>query len=110
MPVNYRDYADPECAGSTTIVFMSDSFHLWLRLVPAYAAGWRVASFPLSSANDDATAPIPVTGLISPALVTDAIPSAAPLILYLALGQPGDTSIADVLYATKQAGGVEIRF
>ena len=51
-----------------------------------------------------------VSGLSSPALVTDAIPSTAPLILYLALAQPGDTSIANVLYARKQAGAVELRF
>jgi hypothetical protein len=78
--------------------------------VAGFPAGWRAAAFPLSSANDDETAPFPVTGLSAPARVVDPIPSAAPLILYLALGQPGDTPIPDVLHVSKQPTGVEIRF
>src|SRR6185369_6762328 len=50
--------------------------------VAAFSAGWRSVSFPLASANDDATAPFPVTGLSAPAQVTDPIAAAAPLILY----------------------------
>ena len=49
-------------------------------------------------------------GLAAPALVVDGLASAGPLILYSALGAPGDTPVANVLRARKVPTGVEVTF
>ena len=76
----------------------------------AFTSGWRAVSLPLSSANDDPTAPFPVVGLSSPAQVVDTLPSAGPLILYRALAQPGDMPIAGIMLVAKRPAGVAISF
>lgn len=79
-------------------------------VVASYAPGWRAAAFPLTSLNDDESAPFPMSGLASPVQVIDTNAPSVPLVLYLLLDQPGDAATLDVLRVTRVAGGVAIAF
>jgi hypothetical protein len=114
--LQYRDPADGvlRLVAGTAIDIgayeFSPGISLHRGMVAAFAPGWRSAALPLTSGNDDETAPFPIGGLRAPAVSLDALATTAPLVLYSALGQPGDLPIADLLFVRKRPPDVEISF
>jgi hypothetical protein len=94
--------------GATAVTADAISLALFRGSVLALTPGWRAAALPLTSPNDDETAPFPLA-TASPGVVSDTLPAAGPLILYRLLG-PGDAPTGNGLRAVKTGSSVSLSF
>ena len=81
---------------------------LYRGTVADLSVAWKPAALPLTSSNDDATAPFPLAAA-SPGLADDALPAAGPLTLYRVL-RAGDLDAGNRLRAFKAAGVARLSF
>ena len=83
----------------------SGTAHRWS--VPTVDPGWRAATFPFTTLNDDETAPFPLATAL-PASWRDDIPSGDPLTMYRLLNAGEPTG--NRLNVVKSGAGVAISY
>ena len=84
---------------------------LYRGVVASLSPGWQASALPLTAANDDPTPPFPLSTALG-GLETDALPTAAPLVLYRVLLK-GTLDAGNLLRAVKSGaspGQVELRY
>ena len=105
--VTYRNACYAAMAGLAAN-YQGKCVFLYRGSAAAFGQGWRLATFPLTSANDDETSPFPVTVTL-PGSVNDTLPSSGPLTVYRLL-LPDDHPARKHLETRKIEQGIRLIF